>query len=91
MFIFLAKVSFCVFQLAMESSLREQVHDLINEYSDNVKKYFLALSAVAESNTVDKSRDTKQIIKQMALIDKKLQQAVELSKNNRMITFKVKF
>lgn len=68
----------------MESSLREQVHKLINEYSDNVKKYFLALSAVAESNTVDKSQDTKQIIKQMALIDRKLQQAIELSKRQTM-------
>jgi hypothetical protein len=64
----------------MESSLREQVRQHITEYSDNVKKYFVSLSTVAENGTLDKTNSPEYIIKQMASIDEKLQKAVEHSK-----------
>ncbi|KAI7904953.1 vitamin-D-receptor interacting mediator subunit 4-domain-containing protein [Cokeromyces recurvatus] len=61
----------------MESSLRDQVREYITEFSDNVRKYFLSLSAIAENATIDKSNSPKQIVEQMAIIDKKLQEAVK--------------
>ncbi|RCI05042.1 hypothetical protein CU098_013363 [Rhizopus stolonifer] len=59
----------------MESPLREQVCEHITEYSQLVKRYFASLSAVAENS--DKADSPEEIIKQMALVDTKLQQAVE--------------
>lgn len=64
----------------MQSSLREQVHEHITEYSDNVKKYFAALSAVAENVALDPTNSPEYIIKQMSNIDGKLQKAVEHSR-----------
>lgn len=66
--------------LQMQSSLREQVRDHITEYSDNVKKYFTSLSAVAENVTLDKTNIPEYIIKQLASTDEKLQKAIERNK-----------
>lgn len=65
----------------MESSLREQVREQITEYSDLVKKYFAALSAVAEGTVIDADSRPEQVIRKMALVDEKLQKAVEHSKS----------
>ncbi|KAI9480421.1 MAG: vitamin-D-receptor interacting mediator subunit 4-domain-containing protein [Benjaminiella poitrasii] len=66
----------------MESSLREQVREHITEFSDNVRKYFLSLSSVAENATADSNPE--QIVKHMALIDEKLQKAVEHIESHQM-------
>ncbi|KAI8970439.1 vitamin-D-receptor interacting mediator subunit 4-domain-containing protein [Mycotypha africana] len=67
------------------TSLREQVSEHITEFSDYIRKYFLALSAVAENNiAVDKVNSPEEIAKQMALVDKKLQLAVEEIENHQI-------
>jgi hypothetical protein len=64
----------------MESSLREYVREQITDYSDNVRKYFESLAAVAENTSLDDANNPDQIIKRMAAVDENLQKAIEHSK-----------
>lgn len=63
----------------MHSSLRDQVNDLLTEYSTLVHRYFQALTSIAESANADE-KEAELLVQQICDTDRKLQAALTKSK-----------